>query len=296
MSNSDIHPPKTISWILLIVLSIVWGSSFILIKKGLTIYSAQQVAAIRIFSASLFMVPFALSWLKRVDKKYYLLIFVSGFIGSFIPAFLFAIAQTQLDSAVTGIVNALTPVFVIIIGALFYKQRISFLITIGLVLAFLGTTLLMFTDAEGNYRINYYIFFIVAATFLYGINVNILKFKLSELNAIAISSISLFLLGPIAAVQLFFFSDFTHRLAMSEGALLALGYLSVLGVVGTGLALMIFNKLLQMTTPLFASSVTYLIPIVAVGWGIFDGESLTLMHYMSMAVIICGVFLTNRKS
>lgn len=296
MSNSDIHPPKTISWILLIVLSIVWGSSFILIKKGLTIYSAQQVAAIRILSASLFMVPFALSWLKRVDKKYYLLIFVSGFIGSFIPAFLFAIAQTQLDSAVTGIVNALTPVFVIIIGALFYKQRISFLITIGLVLAFLGTTLLMFTDAEGNYRINYYIFFIVAATFLYGINVNILKFKLSELNAIAISSISLFLLGPIAAVQLFFFSDFTHRLAMSEGALLALGYLSVLGVVSTGLALMIFNKLLQMTTPLFASSVTYLIPIVAVGWGIFDGESLTLMHYMSMAVIICGVFLTNRKS
>lgn len=296
MSNSDIHPPKTISWILLIVLSIVWGSSFILIKKGLTIYSAQQVAAIRILSASLFMVPFALSWLKKVDKKYYLLIFVSGFIGSFIPAFLFAIAQTQLDSAVTGIVNALTPVFVIIIGALFYKQRISFLITIGLVLAFLGTTLLMFTDAEGNYRINYYIFFIVAATFLYGINVNILKFKLSGLNAIAISSISLFLLGPIAVVQLFFFSDFTHRLAMGESALLALGYLSVLGVVGTGLALMIFNKLLQMTTPLFASSVTYLIPIVAVGWGIFDGESLTLLHYVSMAVIICGVYLTNKRS
>jgi len=296
MSNSDIHPPKTIPWILLIVLSIVWGSSFILIKKGLTIYSAQQVAAIRILSASLFMIPFALSWLRKVNKKYYLLIFVSGFIGSFIPAFLFAIAQTRLDSGVTGIVNALTPVFVIIIGALFYTQRISFVIIVGLVLAFTGTTLLIFASADGSYQINFYVLFVVAATVLYGINVNILKFKLSELNAIAISSISLFLLGPIAAVQLFFFSDFTQRLAVGDGALLALMYLSLLGVIGTGLALMIFNRLLQMTTPLFASSVTYLIPIVAVAWGIFDGESLNLMHYTSMAVIICGVYLTNRRN
>ena len=141
--SHSFHPDAR-SWALLILLTLIWGSSFILVKKGLTVFSATQVSAIRILSASLFMVPFALSWIKKVDKKYYLLIFVSGFIGSFIPAILFAIAQTSLDSAVTGMVNTLTPVFVIIIGALFYSQRINAKMIIGLLLAFAGTTLLMF--------------------------------------------------------------------------------------------------------------------------------------------------------
>ena len=156
MIESKNRHPQFVSWALLILLTIVWGSSFILIKKGLIVYSAPQVAAIRIFSASLFMVPFAFSWMRRIDKKYYLLIFVSGFIGSFIPAFLFAFAQTQLDSAVTGIVNALTPVFVLIIGMIFYKQRITILVILGLLLAFSGTALLMFTGAEGNHSFNYF--------------------------------------------------------------------------------------------------------------------------------------------
>ncbi len=116
MKETHGYHPRHTSWALLILLTIVWGSSFILIKKGLTIYSASQVAAIRIFSASLFMIPFAISLMKRVDKKYYLTIFISGFIGSFIPAFLFSFAQTQIDSAVTGMVNSLTPVFVLLIG------------------------------------------------------------------------------------------------------------------------------------------------------------------------------------
>ena len=287
--------PKIISWALLILLTIVWGSSFILIKKGLTIYSAPQVASIRIFSASLFMVPFAFSWMRRIDKKYYLLIFVSGFSGSLIPAFLFAIAQTQLDSAVTGIVNALTPVFVILIGAFFYKQKISLVIVIGLLLAFAGTAVLMFYGTDGDYSFNYFALFIVAATALYGINVNILKFNLKELNPIAISSMSILFIGPIAAIQLFFFSDFTVRLNAGNDAVLALFYLSLLGIIGTSLAFMIFNKLLKLTTPLFSSSVTYLIPIVAVFWGLVDGEHLSFQHYLSMSIIICGVYIANKK-
>jgi drug/metabolite transporter (DMT)-like permease len=287
--------PKLISWSLLILLTIVWGSSFILIKKGLTVYSAPQVASIRIFSASLFMVPFAFSWMRRIDKKYYLLIFVSGFIGSLVPAFLFAIAQTQLDSAVAGIVNALTPVFVILIGAFFYNQKITLVIVIGLLFAFAGTAVLMFAGTDGDYSFNYFALFIVAATVLYGINVNILKFNLTELNPIAISSISILFIGPIAAIQLFFFSDFTMRLNTGNDAVLALFYLSLLGIIGTGLALMIFNKLLKLTTPLFSSSVTYLIPIVAVFWGLVDGEHLSFVHYLSMSIIICGVYLANKK-
>ena len=295
MKESEGHHPQFISWSLLVLLTIVWGSSFILIKKGLSVYSAPQVAAIRILSASIFMVPFAFSWIRRIDKKYFLLIFVSGFIGSFIPAFLFAFAQTQLDSAVTGIVNALTPVFVLIIGVIFYKQRITILVIIGLLLAFSGTALLIFSGAEGNHSFNYFAFFIVAATILYGINVNILKFNLSDLNPIAISSISILFIGPFAAIQLFFFSDFTERLSSGNNAVLALFYLSMLGIIGTSLALMLFNMLLKMTTPLFSSSVTYLIPIVAVAWGLIDGENLSFSHYLSMGVIIFGVFLVNKK-
>lgn len=287
--------PTTRSWALLILLTLIWGSSFILIKKGLTVFSATQVSAIRILSASLFMVPFALSWLKRVNKKYYLLIFVSGFIGSFIPAILFAVAQTRLDSAVTGMVNTLTPVFVIIIGALFYSQRINTKMIIGLLLAFAGTTLLMFYGSGGDFSFNYYAFFIMAATMLYGINVNILKFNLSDLSPIAISSISIFSIGPFAAVQLFLLTDFTERMTTADGSILALTYLSLLGIVGTSMALILFNYLIKVTTPLFSSSVTYLIPIVAVMWGLIDGERLVFLQYFSMAIILLGVFLANRK-
>ena len=286
---------ELVPWILLIVLTLVWGSSFILIKKGLEVFSAIQVSAIRILSASIFMVPFAFSWLRRVDKKHYLLIFISGFIGSFIPAILFAVAQTQLDSAVTGMVNALTPVFVLIIGFLFYKQRITVFKVLGLILAFGGTALLMFFGSGNGYHFSYFALFIVAATILYGINVNILKFNLSAFNPIAISSISIFMIGPLAAVQLFAFTDFSQKFLQEPHAVTALIYLSILGVVGTSLALMLFNKMIKMTTPLFSSSVTYLIPIVAVAWGIFDGEKLHVIHYLGMSIIIGGVYMTNKK-
>jgi drug/metabolite transporter (DMT)-like permease len=287
--------PRFASWALLILLTIVWGSSFILIKKGLTIYTASQVASIRILSAAIFMIPFALAWMRRTDKKYLWLIFVSGFIGSFIPAFLFAFAQTQLDSAVTGIVNSLTPVFVLLIGVIFFRQRITLLTVIGLILAIIGTILLIVYSTPGNYSFNYFALLIVGATILYGINVNILKFSLSDLNPIAISSISILMIGPFAALLLFGSSDFTVRLGSGSEAIFALLYLSVLGIVGTSLALILFNVLIKMATPLFASSVTYLIPVVAVFWGIIDGEQLFFIHYLSMAVIIAGVFLANRK-
>lgn len=295
ISKHERSAPEIVPWILLTILTLVWGSSFILIKKGLEVYSATQVSAIRILSASIFMIPFAVSWLKRVDKQYYLLIFFSGFIGSFIPAFLFAFAQTQLDSAVTGMINALTPVFVLVIGFLFYKQQITALKIIGLVMAFGGTALLMFYGSGNGYHFSYFAFFIVAATILYGINVNILKFNLSELNPIAISSISIFMIGPLAAIQLFGFTDFTQKFFQEAHAVRALVYLSILGVIGTSLALMLFNKLIKITSPLFSSSVTYLIPIVAVAWGLLDGEKLHLAHYLGMSIIICGVYLANKK-
>lgn len=295
MKRGDQLHPEITSWGLLLLLTLVWGSSFILIKKGLTVYSPTQVAAIRILSASLFMVPFALSWIKRVERNQYPTIFISGFIGSLIPAYFFAIAQTKLDSAITGMVNAMTPVFVLLIGSIFYRQRITLIMVMGLIMAISGTTILMFSASDEDHKINLFALFVVAATLLYGLNVNILKFNLSTINPIAISSISIFMVGPIAAIQLFFFTDFTKQILMGGKALLALGYLSILGIVGTSLALMLFNKLIKRTSPLFSSSVTYLIPIVAVMWGLLDGEKLIFLHYLGMIITILGVFLANKK-
>jgi drug/metabolite transporter (DMT)-like permease len=293
---SKLAGKELLAWGILILLTLVWGSSFILIKKGLGVFTATQVSALRILSAAVFMTPFAISRIRKTEKKHFLLIFLSGFIGSLIPAYLFALAQTRLDSAITGIINAMTPVFVVLIGAMFYKQKINRIMIAGLLLAFSGTAMLMFYAAEGHRVINYFALLVVAATVMYGLNVNILKFNLSRLNAVAISSISLSFMGPVAAVQLFVFTDFVHRMQSGESALLALGYLSLLGIVGTGLALILFNKLIKIATPLFASSVTYLIPVVAVCWGIVDGEQLTIRHFVSMLIIAVGVYLTNKKS
>jgi drug/metabolite transporter (DMT)-like permease len=294
--RSELAGKELLAWGILILLTLVWGSSFILIKKGLGVFTATQVSALRILSAAVFMTPFAISRIRKTEKKHFLLIFLSGFIGSLIPAYLFALAQTRLDSAITGIINAMTPVFVVLIGAMFYKQKINRIMIAGLLLAFSGTAMLMFYAAEGQRVINYFALLVVAATVMYGLNVNILKFNLSKLNAVAISSISLSFMGPVAAVQLFVFTDFVHRMQSGESALLALGYLSLLGIVGTGLALILFNKLIKIATPLFASSVTYLIPVVAVCWGIVDGEQLTIRHFVSMLIIAVGVYLTNKKS
>jgi drug/metabolite transporter (DMT)-like permease len=294
--RSELAGKELLAWGILILLTLVWGSSFILIKKGLGVFTATQVSALRILSAAVFMTPFAISRIRKTEKKHFLLIFLSGFIGSLIPAYLFALAQTRLDSAITGIINAMTPVFVVLIGAMFYKQKINRIMIAGLLLAFSGTAMLMFYAAEGQRVINYFALLVVAATVMYGLNVNILKFNLSRLNAVAISSISLSFMGPVAAVQLFVFTDFVHRMQSGESALLALGYLSLLGIVGTGLALILFNKLIKIATPLFASSVTYLIPVVAVCWGIVDGEQLTIRHFVSMLIIAVGVYLTNKKS
>ncbi len=296
MKLGDRLHPEFIAWGLLLLLTLVWGSSFILIKKGLTVFSPTQVSAIRILSASIFMVPFALSWIKRVERKHFPLIFISGVIGSLIPAYLFAIAQTKLESAITGMINAMTPVFVLLIGSIFYRQRIAPVMVIGLLMAFSGTTVLIFSASDADHKINLFAFFVIAATMLYGFNVNILKFNFSDLSPVAISSISIFSVGPLAAFQLFFFTDFVEKISVDGKALLALGYLSVLGVVGTSLALMLFNKLIKLTTPLFSSSVTYLIPIVAVMWGLLDGEKLIFLHYLGMGITILGVYLANKKS
>ncbi|MDN5204435.1 DMT family transporter [Fulvivirgaceae bacterium BMA10] len=292
--NAAVNP--LISWALLIFLSIIWGSSFILIKKGLIVYSAGEVGALRILSASLVLAPFTIKMFRVLSKKDLWLLFISGVVGSMVPAFLFAIAQTQLQSSITGILNALTPFFVLIMGALFFHQKLVRSKVVGLAMGFIGTTILMLAGSEGSIgNINFFAFFVVGATICYGINVNLIKSFLHHLKPIEITSVSLLLSSPITIIYLFIFSDFVPKTLREEGALLALTFLLILGIVGTAFALIYFNKLIQLTNAVFASTVTYIIPIIAIAWGLIDGEILLIGHYIGIFIIIAGVYITNKR-
>lgn len=282
------------AWGLLLTLSLIWGSSFILIKKGLLGLDPMEVGAIRILSASLFMLPFGIRNFKKVRREHIRYLISVGFVGSFIPAFLFAIAQTRLESSITGVLNALTPIFAILIGLIFYGQKQRPQVFIGVLIGFIGTTILVFAGSGGDVsNFNYYALFVVAATVMYALNTNLIKYHLSGLNALTITSISLTIVGPLAAIQLFGFTEFAHKLMNVEGTLLATSFILILGIIGTAIALLIFNRLVSLTDPVFTTSVTYIIPVVAICWGLVDNEVLLLTHVVGIVGILVGVYITN---
>lgn len=288
---------RVVAWALLILLAIIWGNSFILIKKSLLAYSAGEVGALRIIAAALALLPIALKHLWKLSGRNRLLLLVIGLVGSFIPAFLFAKAQTQLSSSVTGILNALTPLFVVLIGALFFGHRFTTRNAIGLAISFAGSIILALARAGGDLgAINFYAFLVILATLCYGLNLNIIKAYLGGLRPVVITSVSLALVLPGAVLYLFGFTDFTTHLQTQPTAGWSLLAVATLGVVGTAIALILFNRLVQMTTPMFTSFTTYLIPIVAVIVGVLDGEVLLPMHFAGMAAVIIGVYIANRKA
>jgi len=287
---------KTIAWVLLIILTLIWGTSFILIKRSLQSFSAAEVGALRMFTAGLVLLPIAFRNYKKVEGKNWGSLFIIGFLGSFIPAFLFAKAETNLDSSLAGVLNALTPIFVLIVGALFFSQNFSKSQVIGILIGFLGTTFLVFAGSSGSLSsINLYGLFVVLATIFYGFNANIIKFRVKGLNALTITSISLGMVTPIAFAYLVIFTNVTTQILHEPEARISFLYVSILGIMSTAIAMSLFNKLIQITTPIFTSSVTYLIPFVAVIWGLWDGEVLLIGHYLGMLAILTGVYIANRK-
>jgi len=286
------------SWFLLMSLALIWGSSFILMKKGLQIFSAGEVGAVRIISAAAVLLPFSIPALKKLKKEHWKLLFFSGLVGSFFPAFLFATAQTRLSSSVTGILNALTPLFVLILGVLFFKQNLTRRNLIGIGVGFGGSFLLIFSGSSDAfwYSINVFTLLVVLATIFYGTNLNLIKHYLQDLSPRVITSVSLLLVGPIAFIYLFSMTEFTTRFDNPAPALQSLSFILILGVIGTGFALVIFNKLVQLTTPIFTSTVTYLIPVVAVAWGLLDGEKILSYHLIGMVTIIFSIYIINSRN
>nr|WP_262910453.1 DMT family transporter [Pontibacter silvestris] len=279
---------------LVVVLTFIWGTSFILIKKGLVVFSSDELGALRIVIACLALLPFAISNLHKVEPHRWKFILASGLLGNLFPAFLFAYAETRLASGLAGVLNSLTALFTLLIGAAFFRQSITWMRMLGIVVGIAGTAMLIFSDnGSADLDNKFYGLYIVVATICYGGSANIIKFRLKGIPPIVMSSLALLTVGPIAAVYLFT-TNAVDKLQHTLGAWEALLYIAILAVFSTAIGLILLNKLIHISTPLFASSTNYLIPIVALMWGVLDGETIQLWHYMGMVVILAGVFIVNR--
>jgi drug/metabolite transporter (DMT)-like permease len=279
---------------ILMILAFIWGSSFILMKIGLKSFSPDQAGALRIFLASLVLLPVSLKQIKKLQRKDLKSLLIAGFIGSFFPAFLFMKAETRIDSSLAGMLNSLTPVFTLIIGMLFHRTAFRWLQVFGLSLGLLGATgLILAGDGFHLGTINSYALYIVLATCFYAISINQIKAKLPHLTGVQVTSLSFMFIGPVALIYLLT----THfaPVVANPGWPLHLLALAALGIIGTAMAMLLMNSLIRYSTAVAASSVTYVIPIFAIMWGILDGEKVTLLHLICMCFILAGVYLINWK-
>lgn len=283
------------TWLKLMLLALVWGSSFLLIKKGLLTYTPTEVAAIRLAAAAAVLAPFALMRLNRIQGRQWIVLLSVGMTGSLLPAFLYAFAQTRLDSGITGALTGLTPLFTLIVGAVLFSQWVSRRTSIGLAIGFAGTLVLVTVQGNGSFELNLYALFIVLATICYALNLNFIKHYLPNLSPITITGVSLLMVLPVALLYLLGPSDVGAKLASGEQAWWSLLAILTLGMVGTAAALILFNHLVQIASAIFASSVTYLIPIVALILGILDGERISIYQVAGMALILFGVWSANRQ-
>jgi drug/metabolite transporter (DMT)-like permease len=291
------------SWFLLILLSIVWGSSYFLIRLGLQNDAGQvrlepmQLGALRMFIAAVVLVPFFLKYKSLIQKKHRKFIFISGFFGSCIPAFLFAYAQTRLDSAVTGMLNSFVPIFAILIATLVFGFKMKINHILGMILGLFGATFIMYSkvSSSGVGEIDFLPFAaILAATLGYAISLNVIKYELGDLRPMAITSASFFIVGIPCLIYLLctgFVTELIENPLVQEGAL----FVSILAVVGTSIAVYLFNHLIKLSSAIFASSVTYFIPVVATILGIMSHEEVGLFQVIGMSVLIVGVILINKK-
>lgn len=277
------------------MLALIWGSSFILMKRGMEVFSSEQVAALRIFIAFLFLSPLIFKHVKKEFLKHWKGFIGMGVLGNFIPAFLFTNAETGLSSSMTGALNSLTPSFALLIGVMLFKVKTHWVNAVGITIGFIGAIGLLMVGKKDTMDNNLlFVFYVVLATICYALSVNIIKKHLDNVNPITCTVWAMMIIGPFAGIYLFT-TDFTYLLTSNPAALKSLGFVSILAIFGTAISVIFFNVLIRNTNAIFASAVTYLIPIVAMGWGIFDNETVLPLHFAWIGLILFGVYLVNKK-
>lgn len=286
---------RTEAWILFLILGLIWGSSFILIKNGLRAFPPDQAAALRLIIAFAVLIPL-LPWsFKKVEKSRIKYIVFSGIVGNLITAFLFSTAQTQIQSSVSGILNSLTPAFTLIVSFSFFGFKVRPNHITGVVVALAGAAILaVISDGGALGEFNSYIWLIVIATVCYAFSLNVIKSFLGTTDARAIGSLGMLSAAPFCLIYLALTIDIPSILRNQNGELFSLASLAALGILSTALGVVLYARLISISTSLFASSVAYLIPVVAVMWGVIDGEKLYPLHFLSMTLIIAGIMIANK--
>lgn len=287
---------KNTKWILLFFLGSVWGSSFILMQLGLKGVNSIQLGALRILFAGIFLITIGFKQLTKIPSYKWKYIALTALCGTFVPAFLFAIALKNIDGSVSSILNSLTPLNTLIIGLLFFSIQVERRQIIGVIMGFLGCLLLVYFGNNDNTTENYlYAILIFIASIMYGLNVNFIKKYLSDLKPLTIS-VGNFTIMLIPAFLILFFSGF-FDIVSEEKTQHALLFITILGIVGTGFSNILFFKLIQLSSPIFASSVTYIIPVVAFILGFsFMNETLNIFQVFGALVVLIGVYFSSRKA
>lgn len=282
-------------WFLLIIIALTWGSSFILIKKSLLAFTPYQIGAFRVGISGLLLCYFGLPALKRMDKKTVFWVALVGFFGNFVPMFLFPIAQTRVSSSLAGILDSLVPIFVLVFAFLIFGIKSKPLQMFGAIIGFIGAALIMYFSEASTEESNFgYALLIVLATALYAMAALIIKERLNHVQSKDLSS-AVFTVWLIPSILILISSGFFTNFDTSAEALESLGYLSILTVLGTAIAIMLYYKLIQNTSPVFASTVTYLLPLIAVVWGLLDGERFSLWYVIGGLLILWGIYLIREK-
>lgn len=287
-------PTKQLKWTLLITLALIWGSSFILIKKGLIGLSPYQLGALRIIFTALFLLIIGFKSLTEIKHYQWKYIAITALFGTFIPAFLFAIAETKVSSSICSILNSLTPLNTLLIGIIAFGMAFKRSQFIGVIIGLIGTAILIFNGKQDGSSANYtYAILVIIASICYAINVNLIKKYLSDVKPLSITAgnFTVMLIPALIILSCTNFFEIVH-LPTTQHSML---FILILGIVGTGIANILFFKLIQMSSPVFASSVTYLIPIVAFFWGLMDHEMLTPFQFIGAFIILVGVYLANKK-
>jgi drug/metabolite transporter (DMT)-like permease len=285
---------QQLKWIFLVVLALIWGSSFILIKRGLIGLNPFQVGSLRIVFAAVFLLIIGFKSLTKIPQNQWKYIALTSLFGTFIPAYLFSIAQTQIASSVSSILNSLTPLNTLILGIVVFRLEFKRTQVFGVFIGLIGTLLLIFNGAINNPNQNYYYtILVVIASLCYATNVHLIKKYLSDVNPLSITTGN-FLVLLFPALTVLYFSGFLDVVSVAK-VQQSLLYIVVLGVVGTALANILFFKLIQISSPVFATSVTYLIPVVAFFWGLLDNEMLTPIQFVGAFIVLIGVYLSSKK-
>lgn len=263
-------------------------------KEGLLHLSAWQVASLRIISAGLVLVPTAIKTFKDIPGNKMGFIFLSGLLGSLLPAYLFCIAELEIDSALAGVLNSLTPIFVILFGILFFGQKIPFNKILGIAVALGGSVLLFLSQDKVSFTNFVFGFFILVATMLYGINVNMVHKYLGEIPPLKVVSLAM-VMNSVPALIVLVITGYFQLPLFEKGVLWSTLASFILGVAGTAIASILFYKLIKRAGVVFSSMVTYGIPVVAIAWGIIYGEKVGWMQVLCLGIILSGVYIANRS-